>query len=185
MSQNPPMSPIGALMKPKSAPQLARMPQRMPKPIPAASIARNPAHNRRLAFGATASWLTLPLLIVFPQLPCVWPITQALREVLDQEDSAFAGTDYIEIPVAVDIYHRNLHAGTHPAAIVDDVADPLPLLRSREFIAVRAKRLLFVGVPDVLGHESFAGDQYFTPASIQMAQRGGVRGRPGTVGLLH
>ena len=47
------------------------------------------------------------------------------REVLDEEEPALAGTDYIEIAVAVDIDHGNLHAGADPAAVLDDVPHPL------------------------------------------------------------
>src|SRR2546422_667706 len=51
-------------VNPKSAPQLARMPPRIPNPTPAARIARNPAIRSRLAFGAMATLLTSALLIV-------------------------------------------------------------------------------------------------------------------------
>ena len=55
-------------VNPNSAAQLARMPPRMPKPMPAARIARNPAHSRRMAFGAIAPALTVPLLMGFLSL---------------------------------------------------------------------------------------------------------------------
>src|SRR5688572_31221332 len=48
----PPMAPNWAPVKPKSAPQLARMPPRTPKPMPAAKMAKKPAHNKRMALGA-------------------------------------------------------------------------------------------------------------------------------------
>ena len=51
----PPMAPSCAPVKPKSAAQLARMPPRTPAPMAAAKIASEPAHNRRIAFGAIAS----------------------------------------------------------------------------------------------------------------------------------
>ena len=35
------------------------MPPRMPKPMPAAKMARNPAHNSRMAFDAIASVVTV------------------------------------------------------------------------------------------------------------------------------
>src|SRR5688572_12666321 len=54
----PPMAPSCAPVNPKSAAQLARMPPRMPNPMPAARMARNPAHSRRLAFDAIGSLLT-------------------------------------------------------------------------------------------------------------------------------
>src|SRR5688572_4834250 len=59
----PPMAPSCAPVKPKSAAQLARMPPRMPKPMPAARMARKPAHSKRLAFDAIGSLLTDRLLM--------------------------------------------------------------------------------------------------------------------------
>src|SRR5687767_2405587 len=54
----PPMAPSCAPVNPNSAAQLARMPPRMPNPMPAARMARNPAQSRRLAFDAIGSVLT-------------------------------------------------------------------------------------------------------------------------------
>ena len=59
----------------------------------------------------------------------VRPVLRAFREVFDEEEPALAGTDYIEIAVAVDIDHGKLHPSTHPAAIVDHMFDPLHLPR--------------------------------------------------------
>ena len=53
----PLMSPSCAPVKPKSAPQLARMPPRIPKPTPAARMAMKPAQSSRLALGAMPSCL--------------------------------------------------------------------------------------------------------------------------------
>ena len=59
----PPMAPSCAPVKPKSAAQFARMPPRTPAPMAAAKMASEPAHNRRMAFGAIAPALTVPLLM--------------------------------------------------------------------------------------------------------------------------
>src|SRR5437867_1605164 len=61
----PLMAPSCWPVNPKSAPQLARMPPRMPKPTPAARMAMNPANNSLFAFGAIATLLTSVLLIGF------------------------------------------------------------------------------------------------------------------------
>src|SRR5689334_1998732 len=79
------------------------------------------------------------------------------RKVLDEEEPALAGTDYIEIAVAVDIYHRDLHPPAHTAAVVDYMFDPFARLTRRGggrgggwwpgiLIPVHAKRLLFAGI---------------------------------------
>src|SRR5262245_23742942 len=62
----PPIAPSCAPVNPKSAAQLARMPPRIPNPIPAARMARKPAHSNRVAFGAMASPRTVTLLIALP-----------------------------------------------------------------------------------------------------------------------
>ena len=49
--------PSSAPVKPNSAPQLARMPPRTPKPTPAARMAAKPAQSRRPAFGVIPSCL--------------------------------------------------------------------------------------------------------------------------------
>src|SRR6267143_6709097 len=58
----PLMSPNWAAVNPKSVPKLARIPPRMPKPMPAARMAKKPAQRSRFAFGAIL--LLFPLLIV-------------------------------------------------------------------------------------------------------------------------
>src|SRR5687767_9228542 len=159
----PPMAPSCAPVNPKSRAQLARMPPRMPKPMPAARIARNPAHNRRMAFGAIPWLLTLavPLLMVIliatvrefgdvtlqtagAPLRCgppAWrPFARAAgppRDVLDQEQPALAGAHHVEIAVAIDVDDRDLHPAAHAAAVVDKMADPLHLRRLRPCSARR------------------------------------------------
>src|SRR5687768_12200736 len=54
----PVIAPSSEPVNPNSRPQLSRMPPRMAAPTPAARIAKNPAHSRRLAFGAIAMLLT-------------------------------------------------------------------------------------------------------------------------------
>ena len=94
----------------------------MPKPMPAARMARKPAQSRRLAFGAMASllvsvahscryplstWLTLRLRLRASagQLAFAYGFGGAslLRQVLDEKQAGLAGHDDIEIAVAVDI----------------------------------------------------------------------------------
>src|SRR5262245_22435708 len=61
----PLISPSCCAVKPKSAPQFAKIPPRIPKPTPAARMAINPAIKSRLALGAIASLLTCTLLIYY------------------------------------------------------------------------------------------------------------------------
>src|ERR1043166_2759387 len=75
----PPMAPSCAPVKPKSAAQLAKMPPRIPKPMPAARIAMKPAKRSRFALGAIA----FPLLIGFGS----WVL------VVASEESAFSAAE--------------------------------------------------------------------------------------------
>src|SRR5262249_51165692 len=105
----------------------------------------------------------------------------AFRKVLDEEESALAGTDYIEIAVPVDIYHRDLHPPAHAAAVVDYMFDPLDCRRlppshgggvgPDEFIPINAQRLLFAGIAAVVGHEPLASDDVRAAVAVQVHHR--------------
>src|SRR5687768_13201094 len=76
----PLMSPNSWPVKPNSAPQFARIPPRMPKPMPAARMAIKPAHNKRPELGAIPSCLIFIIDAVNCLVDWVW-----WRLILDSE----------------------------------------------------------------------------------------------------
>src|SRR6476619_4277340 len=146
------------------------------------SATRNPRTTNPNAVAISATMHAMNDRVSLVMLP-VCPVIRssklafALCQVLDEEKPALAGTDYIEIAVAVDIYHRDLHPSAHAAAIVDDMFDPLAGLACRRdiFIPIDAQRLLFAGIAAVVGHEALAGDDVLTAVAVQIDKRGGVR----------
>src|SRR6188474_2694465 len=91
VSPAPPMAPSCAPVKPNCAAHVARMPPRIAKPMPVASMARKPAHKRRWAFGAVTSALRVALLIVVLFRPAAGAVGVVVIDGLSPETNSSPG----------------------------------------------------------------------------------------------
>src|ERR1022692_2959145 len=108
------------------------------------------------------------------------PPPRLLGQILGQEQAALAAAHDVEVAVAIQIRHGNLHAAAHPAAVNDNVANPLDGAFGvlAVLIPIDAERFALAGVVAVVGHVALAGDQVLLAIAVEIHQHRGVRLRP-------
>src|ERR1039457_6141151 len=81
-------------------------------------------------------------------------------QVLKQKKPALPGDHEVEVPIAIQVGYRNLHAASGARAVVHHVLDPFDLLaavQADEFVPVNAQRLALARVVAVVRHVALAG----------------------------
>ncbi len=192
----PPMAPSCAPVKPNSAAHVARMPPRMPNPMPVARMARKPAHNSRWAFEAMASALAVALLMVVFFL---FRRTRSPRTADTRSLYLFSGT-FVRFSTRKSPLLPGQTRSRSPSASISATGScmPAPIRPPKSttwrthstvpagalwqaLVPVDAQRLLFAGIAAVVGHEALAGDEVQPPVPVEVHERRGVALRPGAV----
>src|ERR1017187_2698294 len=102
-------------------------------------------------------------------------------QVLKYKEAALAPDGEVEIAIAVDIRHGNLHAPAHAASVVDNMPRPhytLAVFRLMVLVPINAQRVALAGIVAVVRHETLAGKQSLASVTVEVHQRQCMRLRP-------
>lgn len=112
--------------------------------------------------------------------------TRCSRKVCGQKEPGFSAADDVKVAVAVHVGHDNLHPASHPAAVVDDVADPLDStiawarfvgLGDRHvavLIPVDSDRFTRSWVRSIVGEVTLSSDKVQLAVAVEVCEGGGM-----------
>src|ERR1700722_19158639 len=127
-----------------------------------------------------------------------WPPGTPLRQaqVFSQEKPSLPSADDIEIPISIEIDNRDLHASTHPAAVINNVPNPFHAAvswiafccrrgcRLPPLVPVKADRLTLTGIRSVMREVALAGYEVRLPIAVQIYEQRCVCLGPGVVNYV-